>query len=343
MKYGIVFGLIAVLAGCGTTVKETLSSSGQDGDPPAIAAAPSEAPPSPATDAGAPTPNPTTEKVERRDAPLRAAAPKAPAPAKERYAGDPNADLIGMWKGEIQMPKAAADDPMAKMAEGMAKMLMGRLKLEIKPGNAFVLNMMFPIEGTLARKGSKLTLKPTKMMGMTPDEAKKAAAEQGAADMDMESMTATVSKDGKTITVANDKPEDGRMVFTRAPAENRIVLATVTAEEKPFVGEWKGEMSGGGPAGATAEEKKQAEAMLKVMNSGLGLTLRADNTFTMNMMMELEGKWKAKGGKVTLELLELAGMGGNQAQNDPVVFQATDGGKTLRATKEGQTITFRKK
>lgn len=354
MKTGIAgafaLGLIGILAGCGGPVKETLAAGGQEETPPAIA---SEAP-APGTPDGAlakaaestegASAAQPAEGVSDGKPVVEAGQGEPPKPsAVKLHNGDPNADLIGTWKGEIQMPQAAKDDPMAQMAESMAKMLMGRLKLEIKPGNQFVLNMMFPIEGTLARKGSSLTLKPTKMMGMTPDEAKKMAEGQGAQNMNMDSMTATVSKDGKTITVANDQPEQGKMVFTRAPAENRVVIPTVSAEEKPYVGEWKGEMSGTPPSNATDKEKQQAEAMMKVMNSGMELSLRADNTFTMTMMMELSGKWRAKGGTVTLEILELNGMGGNQAKNDPLVLKPSNGGKTLQATKDGQTVTFRKR
>jgi hypothetical protein len=206
------------------------------------------------------------------------------------------------------MPKetpADKDNPMAGMAKAMVSMLAGNLKLEFRPGDRFVLTMMVPVEGTVTRTGNKLVLKPEKVMGMTPEEAAK-MSNKGPMPMDMkEPLNAEVSEDGKTIRVLPGKGQsEGAMVFHRY--EKKAVKSTVTAEEEKFVGEYRAEVIP--PKDQSSPEKQKAAQMLEHMKDAFSLELRADNTYTMNMIMALEGKWQLAGGKVKLSMEDLGGM-----------------------------------
>ena len=258
-----------------------------------------------------------------------------------------SADIVGKWSGKIDMPKSGKDDPMGKMAESMAQMFLSGLSLELRPDNTFVLNMMVPIQGTYSRKGNSLTLTPTLVAGMTPEEAKKLRKADGKPVPDMKPMSGRIAANGASISLLSENKKDGELVFRRAAPE-KAVVATVSASEKPYVGHWKGTVQMDAPPSASAEEKQKADLSMKMLNDSLELHLRANNTFTMRMMMELEGKWRSKGGKLVLDVTGLAGMGpATSTKGDPLELTVVEGGKALQVSKKGtngtEAMTFRRK
>ena len=110
--------------------------------------------------------------------------------------------LAGSYKGKI-VPTGSKDDPAAKMAEGLAEMFSP--ELEITADNKFTLSVMgMPISGSVNQSGTDITLTPEKVMGMTPEEAKKLnASSPGSPEPDMKPMKGTVAKDG-TIMVKDE-------------------------------------------------------------------------------------------------------------------------------------------
>ncbi len=133
--------------------------------------------------------------------------------------------VVGKWTGKVTMPETKKDDPAAKMAEAFAGMM--NMTLEVKKDKTFAMTaMIVPVEGTWAVSGDKLVCTPTKVMGMTIDEAKKMADEQakkqGAAlgtkaDEMNKPMEFVVSADGKTLTAKNTtgKATEGELIFKK--------------------------------------------------------------------------------------------------------------------------------
>lgn len=128
-----------------------------------------------------------------------------------------DAQLEGKWtmsKGPNVDPK----NPAAALIQGMMK----SVSIEFKKDHKFTMMMMVPIEGTYTASGNTVSLTPTSIMGMTMDQIKEknkgnpALAKSG----DMEKpMNATLSEDGKTLTV-DDKSGKGSMEFTKEAASS---------------------------------------------------------------------------------------------------------------------------
>lgn len=239
------------------------------------------------------------------------------------------ASLAGKWKGEIKMPETKSEDPMAKMGEAMAQMLLGNLTLEFMEGDKFKLTMMgMPIEGSVKRTGNDLLMTPESAMGMPIEEARKANPQ-----LKDEPLKGTVSADNSEIILTGDKdkPTDGQMVFKRAKDEpEEPVKSTVSAAEKSFVGKYEAKMEGSAPAGQTDEEKNEWK-MAEMMVKSASLDLRADNTFRMTMMFDLEGTWKAGEGGLVLKMTKALGMDGGKPSpdNEDLKLRSESGGRLV--------------
>jgi hypothetical protein len=136
------------------------------------------------------------------------------------------ASLVGTYKGEIKMPEASKDDPMAKMGEAMLGMLAGSLKLELKADHKFTLVMMLPISGDWSLSGNTVTLTPTTVMGLTFEEARKEQEKQQKAgggtlmktDDQDKPIQLQVSPDGKTLKGVDESSgpaSKGELIFTK--------------------------------------------------------------------------------------------------------------------------------
>jgi len=253
-------------------------------------------------------------------------------------------DIVGKWKGKVDMPKS--DDPMAKMAEGMTSMFTSNLVLEFQPGDKFKFTMMgLPIEGSVERKGLDLTLTTERAMGMTVEEMKKSNP-----TFSQEKMFATISADGSKITVKDkdSKPGLGAMVFERMKDEPaKEVASTVAESEKDLVGTYSASMEGERPK-TTTEKDEQEFKMAEMMLQTSSLELRADNTFKLVMMIELEGTWKEENGQVKLHMTKMLGMpegAKESSKNDDMVFKVEPGGRlvTDKDGPKGMKLVYKKK
>jgi hypothetical protein len=273
------------------------------------------------------------------------AEPATSVSSQPASAAAPNADLLGSWKGEIKMEEPKKDDPSAAFA-GLAKAMLGNIKLEFKDGNRFAMNMMIPFEGSYTRSGRKLTLKVEKVMGMTPEEAAKMSGKGMPADAN-KPMNAELSADGKTITVKNDKSMPGSGEITFRKAGTTAVKSTVNSAEQKFVGEYKGFADI--PKNAAKNEKERRA--MEMLKDSMSLELRADNTYALNIMLGFEGKWKLAGDRI---LLDVGDMGLAQAftgkesvngKSKPMELLVTaDGGlKLVDDDPKKGSVTFRRK
>lgn len=250
-------------------------------------------------------------------------APTAQSPSEK--------PVTGKWKGKIEIAKGKEDDPAAKMAEAMAGMF-GDMDLEIKEDNRYVMKFMgMPMEGTLTRAGTKVTLKHEKVMGMTPDELKAYNEKQGKAapSNPNEPMSGEISADGETITLFDAKQPDSKIVFKRFVEVPKVIgAATVKGPEAGLVGTYKGVIE---PSRVKPEDKQMIEAI----KDSLSLRLEQDNTFSMNMMVEFEGKWKLEGNLLTLTIDQAAGMKGDSTKDEPAVFRV-EGPQLIPVPRKGE-------
>lgn len=255
-------------------------------------------------------------------------------------------NIVGKWKGEIEMPKASKDDPMAEFGSAFAKMFLGNLTLEFTENDRFKMTMMgIPVEGKVERKGLELTLTAETAAGMPMDEARK----NNPATPKNDKMSATIAEDGSKIAIkgTDDKTGEPGMVFTRWKDEpKKDVKSTVSAEEEKVLGTYKPDVQASKPANMdakAAEEWKMGEMLL----ASATLDLRADNTFTLNLMLEMEGSWKIQGGRVVLHMEKLAGLpddGKSTSKSDDLnLLIKSDGSlEADKAGPEGQKLIFRK-
>lgn len=209
--------------------------------------------------------------------------------------------LVGKWVGKIEM--ANKDDAASKMAESFAGML-GNFDLEIREGNRFTLTVMgVPTEGSMVIKDKSITLTPETMMGKTIEDLKKSEAAAGKSTEALgKSMAGEFAADMETITLMDSEKPDSKIVFKRNTEKPKVVGAsTVSDAEKGLVGTYKTQAD---TSTMKADDKTMYEAMKDTMN----LVLDQDNTFSMNVMLKMEGTWKVTGNTLNLHPTKMNGM-----------------------------------
>lgn len=89
----------------------------------------------------------------------------------------PEQQLVGKYKGKIDMGGPLKATPMGAMASGYASML--EPQLDLKPDKTFSLNLsMAPVNGTWRLDHDQLILTPKSVMGMSANEVKDRAAKE---------------------------------------------------------------------------------------------------------------------------------------------------------------------
>jgi hypothetical protein len=130
--------------------------------------------------------------------------------------------LIGKWTGAPKMPEGKKDDPMAKLGEAFMSML--SMDLELMEKGKFTLTVMIiPIKGDWTLNGNVVTLTPTTVMGVSPEEFKEQnkksnpGATASASDPG-KPMRLEVQPDGKTMKALDElagTKEEGEFLFTK--------------------------------------------------------------------------------------------------------------------------------
>lgn len=268
-----------------------------------------------------------------------------------RTVSNPNAVLIGRWKGRIELPKASKDDPAAAMAEAMVGALASSIELSFDEADGFKLSLMgLPMGGTYEFDGKNLTLHPKTFMGMSESEINSMVpkGEKGPKDF-TKPMEGSISGDNTTIRLDSGNPKDGVMVFEKAkPAEpKKVDKPTVKGIEEGLVGTYKGDASSIDKS-KLSQEQRNMQTIITGMIENASLVLHADNSFTMNLMVEMEGSWIATGGKLQLTPTKIFGItpsNGASVRSEIFDLWVKDNGQTLelmpRASGE-PTFAFRR-
>jgi hypothetical protein len=210
----------------------------------------------------------------------------------------PANSVVGKWRGKVKVAADPKDESAAKLAESMASMF-GDFLLEIKDDNTFELSVLgMPTTGKVEIRGNAITLTPTHVMGKTVEEFRKQHKGDSNAG---QPMSGTISADFAVISVKDENQPNNRLEFTRDTTKPREIGAeTVTAEEKAWVGTYAAVLA---PARLKPEDKDMANALIAKTK----LELFHDNSFTMMMGMEVEGKWKMEKGNVVLTATKING------------------------------------
>jgi len=128
--------------------------------------------------------------------------------------------VVGKWKGQIKMEESKKDDPGAKFAEALAGMM--AMDLELKADHKFTMSMMMiNLEGDWSMSGSRVTLVPKTVMGMSVEDYKKKETASGTMSKTNgpdKPMELELQGDGKTMKgVDPDSSSKGaELVFTKS-------------------------------------------------------------------------------------------------------------------------------
>jgi hypothetical protein len=247
---------------------------------------------------------------------------------------DAESSLVGKYEGKIEVAKGE-EDVAGKLAEGFSSLL--SMNLEIHPDNKFTLTTFgMPITGSMTVSGKSVTFTPEKIMGKTPAEFEKevASKQPNGTKPDMTPLKGTIEADGRIVVTDETQKDGGNMVFTKAPPKV-VGASTVSAEEQKLVGEYKAKVD--------ASKLKEEDKPMAAMFDSMSLTLDADNTFVMNMMMDIKGKWSLKGDVLTLKANEKDGFTSTSG-GDPQMKVGSDGSLTpLDQGKDAPPFTFVKR
>jgi hypothetical protein len=139
--------------------------------------------------------------VFRRD---REGAASAERPVASKIRSSAEERLVGDWSVKIEAPKSGKGALSPQEAKALSAME-SSMRLRLSQDLTFSLNMMVEILGTWQLEGDRITLYPTKMMGMDIKES-------GGTKSDP--LVGIVSSDGRTIT-ASEPGGTGKVVFMK--------------------------------------------------------------------------------------------------------------------------------
>lgn len=256
----------------------------------------------------------------------------APIPASEGAKAS-GAGIVGKWRGEISVDVGDPSDPAAAMAQQFAAMFSGNLRLEIDSKHQFTMSLMgVPIEGSVKTSGNKVTLDPATIAGLS-----KAEAQAQQPNSKIETLSGTLSADGKTLTLMGDNPAEGKMIFRRdtRPAR-KIGPSKVSGElEKSLVGRFAAD-----PKSLDADGSPEQARMLRSLVGSMTLVLHPDRTFDLLSFMDIWGTWEAKGDRLYLRPVELMGMSVAEAKAkgttaSPMEATISSGGMVLSIAEGG--------
>ncbi len=116
-----------------------------------------------------------------------------------------------------------------------------------------------------------------------------------------------------------------------------VLVAGCGLKKSDLVGSYSGEFS-------LTEEQKKDPATAMMANVKPTLTLNEDDTFVMNVLVDIEGKWSLDGETVTLNPETEVGIAVPENQRQPLTLAVKDKGKVLEGTApEGEApVVFRR-
>lgn len=116
-----------------------------------------------------------------------------------------------------------------------------------------------------------------------------------------------------------------------------VVVAGCGLKKADLVGSYSGEFS-------VTEEQKKDPAVAMMANVKPTLTLNDDDTFVMNVLVDIGGKWSLKDDAVTLNMETAAGVAIPESQRRPIQLLVKEKGKVLEGKMpEGEVpLVFRR-
>lgn len=266
--------LVAVSAGC---AKEA----------PAPAIVSTAAAPAPAAAA------PAAAQPLKKGAPATAPAKtdtKAPAPA-------PNQSVLNVTSRQAAMPvpKPSTAKVLSSWREINGKRFHLASTMEILADKTFRWEYEgIPMTGSYKKSANNYDLTVQTAFGQ-PIEIIQSASGNG---LKMVSQTLKAQTDSSgNLNLFASGAKDAAVVF-RPGKIDEIGPASVTAEEKPLVGEFIGRAKMDG-VGVT-DEAQQEQVLERLQN--MNLVLRADNTFRIDMIVRFSGRWHVDKTKLYLEV-----------------------------------------
>jgi len=135
--------------------------------------------------------------------------------------GNKEAQLTGKWKIKSMPDLSNAQGVQGNaMAQSVLQSMSKSMAIEFKPDKHYTMTMIIPIDGDWSISGNTVTMKATKMAGMDMAQIKKMAASnpqaQASLDKNSTDMTASLSDDGKTLTVNSKNGSGSAMTFEKA-------------------------------------------------------------------------------------------------------------------------------
>jgi hypothetical protein len=104
-----------------------------------------------------------------------------------------------------------------------------------------------------------------------------------------------------------------------------FLIAGCGLQKSDLVGSYSGEFS-------LSEEQQRDPRTAILANFKPSLTLKDDDTFVMNALADIGGKWSFDGETVTLNIETVAGVAVPESQRSPLSFTVKDNGKVLEGT-----------
>ncbi|MGI8923501.1 MAG: hypothetical protein ACR2HJ_05585 [Fimbriimonadales bacterium] len=235
--------------------------------------------------------------------------------------------VTGKWYGKTRPVKGAEPDPALQKFVDIAAV--SPLTLELTPEGTFTLTMMSaPMTGFYTVVSDKVTLKIESVSGQRIDDPKSPLAFM--LEELKEPMVGTLRDGGKTLFFAakTKEPGDADMTFTRnPPAEDKVGGKTVSTSEAKLVGKYVFDTTYAPPSKPPADPndkreiaRRKAQEFVRRQAKSSRLSLRADNSFVMEIMVTLKGTWKLRGNELVMTMREpkamvdYAAKGGNKPE-----------------------------
>jgi hypothetical protein len=140
---------------------------------------------------------------------------------------NPTAEVIGKWKcTNVDLPASIANNPNA----AQMKSALTSSTIEFKADKSYSMNVSVAIDGTWTVDGSTVNMTTTKVMGMDAAQFKQVVEQQAktnpmvaqqlkdnpdALDQMTKPRAATLSDDGKTLTLKGTSGKGGDMAFSK--------------------------------------------------------------------------------------------------------------------------------
>ncbi len=214
-----------------------------------------------------------------------------------------DAGLAGKWYGTLK-PIGKLDETNKALAAMMGN---AQVDLELGADGKFKMAMMgTDIEGGYRIEKQTLTLTYEKVMGMDLKSPDPNSFVSAFAEEFKEPEKGEIRDGGKTLFFPGRKGLSGEaeMTFTREPPPAAPMgPKSVSPAEEKLVGRYVYDESFVVKLEGT-KAQQSAQKMVNSMSRRFKLELRADNSFELEMMLPMRGKWKEKDGRVTLHVTE---------------------------------------